>query len=52
MSVLVVILIALAAGFVGGVLGAAFMEAYLNRRATEQVGAYEVVDPNDGRRTA
>lgn len=40
----VVAIIGLVSGGVGGVVSAAFMEAYFGRRAQEQVGAYDPPD--------
>jgi hypothetical protein len=44
MSFMAVVLVALVAGCVGGVIGAAFMEVYFQRMESNKIGRYECVD--------
>ena len=42
-------IIGLVAGVFGGVIAAVFMEAYLGRRASEEVGDYDKVQSTEGK---
>lgn len=52
MSVILIVIIAMSAGVVGGLLGAAFFEAYMQRQQANHIGEFEHVEEYDGRRAS
>ena len=49
MSIAVMVLVAMVAGFIGGLMAAAFMEAYLQRQESNKIGEYEAIHTADRR---